>query len=436
MKRSLGIFAIGIAMGVAIGFAIFGRGKKAPDLTSPGYNERNERGTTVSSSPSQIDFRNGRILLGKIDTVPFQELYGLLSQQTPAEIRQLAQQLDSLPAGRETTGKIDAFFKAWAHLAPAAAFKAASELKTIEARDTAISATLNGADQSASGLLAHSLVDLPEGVLSTMSKAGLLGMILGRWSDTDAPAAAKFFDQNPQSGMSFTLASDAIAQNWAATDPASAIAWANEHPGGPMGGSALSGAISGWWQKDHAAAEAYALAHANDPNAMHFMAGLINQMARDNPQHAVAWVNQLPDAAVRKQSESMLAMTWSTYDPRAASQWAASLPNEQSASALSSSMSFWAQTDPQAASQWLETLNGTTRDNAIGAFSSGLISKDPAAALKWVESIGDAIIRDRTLKQVVGQWRVLDPIAARTWIQNSSLSEADKAQLLGSVPGG
>ncbi len=202
MKRSLGIFAIGIAIGVVIGFAIFGRGQKAPDLT-PGHSEQSERGTAVSSSSSQNNFERSKILLGKIETVPFQELYGLLSQETPAEIQQLAQQLDNLPAGRETTGKIDAFFKAWAHLDPTAAFKAASALKTIEARETALAVTLTGADQSAAGLLAHSLVDLPEGTLSTMSKAGLLGMILGKWSDSDAPAAAKFFDQNPQTEYVF-----------------------------------------------------------------------------------------------------------------------------------------------------------------------------------------------------------------------------------------
>ncbi len=107
-----------------------------------------------------------------------------------------------------------------------------------------------------------------------------------------------------------------------------------------MGGSALSGAIGGWWQKDHAAAEAYALAHASDPNAMHFLTALIHQMARENPQNAVTWVSQLPDAAVRNQTQTMLAAAWAINDPRAASQWAVSLPNEQSTSALGSDHVF------------------------------------------------------------------------------------------------
>ena len=418
-----------------MGFAIFGRGQKAPDLT-PGHSEQSERGTAVSSSSSQNNFERSKILLGEIDTVPFQELYGVLSQQTSAELQQLAQQLDDLASGKTTTGKIAAFFKAWAHLDPAAAFKAASKLKAAEARDTAIAATLSGADASASGSLAQALVDLPDGVLSAMNKAGSLGMIIGKWSDVDAPAAAKFFDQHSQKGMQFTLAGSSIARNWAASDPAAAITWATQHPEGPLGGSALSGAISGWWQKDHAAAEGYALAHANDSDAMQLMVALLGEISRDNPQRAIAWVAQIPNAEIRRSSETMLASMWSINDPRAASEWAANLPNEQSARALGSTMSFWAQTDPQAASQWLETLSGTKRDNAIGAFSSGIVSKDPLTALKWVESIGDPTIRDRTLKEVVVQWRALDPVAAKTWIQNSSLSEADKKQLLGSPPGG
>ena len=436
MKRSLGIFAIGLAVGVAIGFALFGRGQKASNVAGAAHIEKSEPETSLLPSTSPIDVGNAKILLGKIDTVPFQELYGLLSEQTPAEIEQLAQQLDDFPPGKATTAKIAAFFKAWSHLDPTAAFNAGSKLKAEEARNTAITATLSGADASAAGSLAQALVDLPEGVLSTMNKAGLLGMIIGKWSGVDAPAAAKFFDQHPEKGIRYTMAGFSIARDWASNDPAAAMAWAGQHLEGSTGMSALSGALSGWWQKDHAAAEAYALAHVNDPDAMHLMSALVSEMVRDNPQRAAAWVAQIPTGEIRNSNETMLAAMWAMNDPRAASEWASSLPDEQSAMALGSAMSFWAKTDPQAASQWLEQLSGTTRDNAIGAFSAGIVSRDPATALKWVESIGDASVRNRTLRRVVARWQARDPVAARNWIHNSSLSEADKARLLGSPPSG
>ena len=435
MQRSLGIFAIGIAVGLAIGFGLFRGERKTPASASPTQREKNDSGTTAISSSTSTDFKNDNILFGQIEKVPFQELYGLLSQRRPDEIAAMAQQLNELPSGREANGKIEAFFKAWSHLDPAAAFKAASGLKTIEARGSAIAATLSGADRSAAGSLAHSLVDLPSGVLPAMDKTGLLGMMIQKWGEADPPAAAQFFEQHPEKGMSFTLTGYSLARNWAASDPAAAIAWASQHPGGPIGGSALSGAISGWWQKDHAAAEAYGLSHANDPDAMQYIAALITPIVHDNPQRALAWVDQLSNNATRKQAESMLAGMWAVNDPVAASQWAAGLPNDRSSTALSSIMSFWAQTDPDAASQWLGTVNGTVRDNAIGAFSSGLVSKDPATALKWVDTIGDATIRDRALQQMVSQWFALDPVTLKSWIRNSSLSDGEKQRLLAMKPG-
>lgn len=435
--RSLFLVGLGVAIGLAIGLLIGGGKREAVNSRSSIASNSNtvDRQNAGSSSHAAQDSAD-KILLGNITTVPFQELYDLLSKRSPSEIAQMAKQLDALPAGRETNGKIETFFKAWSHIDPRAAFKAASGLKTTEARDTAITATLSGSDPTAASWLARSLVELPEDALSTMNKAGLFAMIVQKWGETDAPAAAKFFDEHPQKGMSFTMAGYSIAQTWAATDPAAAMAWASEHRTGPMGGSALSGAISGWWQKDRAGAEAYALAHANGPDAMQFMTALVGPMVRDNPQRALAWVAQLPNDGIKRQTETMLASMWAVNDPQAASQWAAGLPNERSSNALASTMSFWAQSDPQAASRWLETLNGTPRDNAIGAFSSGLVSKDPATALKWVDAIGDPTIRQRALHQVISLWLFQDPVTARAWIENSSLSADEKGRFLASKPGG
>ena len=400
--------------------------------TAPERVHRSSEKEMASPRKGHNAVDGSKIFLGDITAIPFQELYGVLAQRSPAEIRQLAQQLNELPSGKKTNAKIRAFFKAWAHLDPAAAFKTASKLRTAETRETAIGATISGTDSGAMGSLAQTFVSLPQTALPERERASLLAMILEKWSDFDAPAAAMFFDDAAAKGISFTLAGNVIAQNWAATDPAAALTWAKNHAEGPLGGSALSGAMRGWWERDHAAAEAYALAHANDPGAMQLVSALVDGMAKNNPQHAVAWVNQLPDATMRNQSESMLAASWATNDPRAAGEWALTLPNAHS---LGSVLSYWAQTDPEAAGQWVQTLNGPARDTAIGAFSTGIVVKDPASALNWLASISDPTIKERSLRATIEQWMFRDPVAARAWVQNSSLSEAEKAKLLAQTPG-
>ena len=49
------------------------------------------------------------ILLGNIVTVPFQELYGVLSDLSPQQLNELAVQLRNLPDGKETNAKVAVF---------------------------------------------------------------------------------------------------------------------------------------------------------------------------------------------------------------------------------------------------------------------------------------------------------------------------------------
>lgn len=127
---------------------------------------------------------------------------------------------------------------------------------------------------------------------------------------------------------------------------------------------------------------------------------------------------------------ALIAMQWAMSDPGAAASWAAGLPNEVQSTALDSSVSLWANTNPQAAAQWIQSLSGPARDEAVATYIAVALPKDPAAAAAWAISIEDPGKRISALKGVLPQWMQRDPNAARTWIQNSSLGEAEKAKLL------
>jgi hypothetical protein len=185
-----------------------------------------------------------KIILEEVAAAPFQELYGLLSHRTPEEIADLARQLQSLARNPKSEAKIAAFFKAWATLDAAAAFAMAKSFRP-ELRSDAIGAVLDGADASVTGMLVASINDLPKSSLSPSMKSILLARAVGKWSRIDPVDAAKFLDSSDNQGMTFSMAWNEVASNWAGIDPVAALAWAGQAPK-DSGRFAMQGVITGW----------------------------------------------------------------------------------------------------------------------------------------------------------------------------------------------
>lgn len=430
VHRAAGIFLAGIGLGVLIAL-VFLRGS---------HSETNAvavRAPSVANSESQrSDFSRDRsraeadrIVLGDITTVPFQELYSVLSARSAKEMAELAAQLNDLPPGRETKTKINAFFTAWAHLDARAALMAAISLKTAEAKDAAISAVVRGADAIAAKSLVEVISQLPADALPAWQKTKSLTSALTKWSEVEPAAAAKFLDEFPAQEREYLGARMMIAQNWAASDPAAALAWAAAQGDGREGKISMSGVISGWWDADPRAAEAYVVEHADTLGTQPLMQ-IISQMYRQDPERAKQFANNLPTVEMRRTAASNIAMQMSFNDPKAASQWAATLPDDVRGRTLESVVSRWARNDSRAAGEWINGLNGAVRDEAVTAFSSSLGMSDPAAALTWATTLSDPTRRNAAVERVVTAWLRRSPNDAKAWIQSSPLPEEEKTRLL------
>ena len=75
------------------------------------------------------------------------------------------------------------------------------------------------------------------------------------------------------------------------------------------------------------------------------------------------------------------------------------------------------------------------RDEAVGSFSAILAYEDSSLGLTWAATISDPSMRQKSEEVIASEWLKQNPAAARDWIQNSSLPEAEKARLLGVNPG-
>jgi len=434
--------ALLVGAGVCIGIVI-GRGLSPADHTNSAISQSVTNGppgsaiakTKVNShADPEVDHPN--IMLGDIVTVPFQELFGVLSTLSPEQLNELAAQLNTLPPGKDTNAKVTAFFKAWAHFDPIAALRAAATFKVSEAKTTAVQSIIASADAAQAKSLAKEIQGWPADSIKREQRNGFLTSLLAKWADLDPIDAAKFFDAMQFDMIRFQPVASVIAQNWAAIDPAAALEWAHAHSDAQGFQGAINGAINGWWSKDHSAAEQYVAAHASDISGRQMAAVLTGYIFSKDPDRAKEWVAQIPDSEARRQAQHVLVIQMAVNDPENASEYAAALPADVREGMLSSAINYWAANNLTAAGDWIKRLSGTTRDEALGAYTYSLLRKDPNTAAAWAITISDPKIRDKSLNGIATFWLHKDPAAASAWIQNSNLSAADKKRLLGLAPSG
>jgi hypothetical protein len=101
------------------------------------------------------------------------------------------------------------------------------------------------------------------------------------------------------------------------------------------------------------------------------------------------------------------------------------------ASAYATIARNWASSDATAASAWLMQLPAnTSKDAAIVSFSNQVFQDDPQAAYQWAESVGDPNQRQQEVYSLLSRWVRTDPASAAAIVQQSSLSDDQKAQLI------
>lgn len=438
MIRGTIFIGAGVCIGIVIGLAISPTHYFDPGPVQHAADSAASNTTAKTKLSSHIEAQSERanVILGDIETVPFQELYAVLSTLSPDQLNGLSAQLKTLAAGRETNAKVTAFFKAWAHFDPIAALRAAATFKISEAKTTAVQSVVTSADAAQAKTLAKEIADWPADAINREQRNGFLNSLLARWSDVDPIGAAKFFDTTQMDGGRFYPAASIIAQNWAALDPAAALEWARSHSETPGFQGAIGGAINGWWSKDHAAAEEYVAAHANDASGRQMAATLTGYIFSKDPERAKEWVAQLADLETRRQAQHVLVIQMAVNDPESASDYASTLPADVREGILSSAINYWAANNLAAAGEWIKRLGGPARDEALGAYSYSLMRKDPNTAAAWAVTISDSKIRDKSLNGIATFWLHKDPAAASAWIQSSGLPAADKKRLLRLAPSG
>lgn len=258
-----------------------------------------------------------------------------------------------------------------------------------------------------------------------------------------------------------------VMNEWAKRDPLAALAAAGKVSDWP-GKYAASAALQTWAKSDPLAAKSWALEHGKDMNkddGNYYMVAVIGAMAKSDLTTAAAWAQEQPRSRARgdmmekildgftKQRGTAAATEWasaleagpfkdgvtrrladrlSEKDPLQAATWISALPpGETRGGAMAELMDNWAHKDPNAAGLWLKNYQPSPEtDEPRQTFAWNIRESDPESALAWAGTISDPKMRDRSMVDLLRDWKKRDQKGAQDYMVKNKWPEDSVKKVL------
>lgn len=254
----------------------------------------------------------------------------------------------------------------------------------------------------------------------------------------DDPAAALAWVESLESPGARKQSTDQVMRMWASEDAPGALARAQTLTDPAQQKSAMRAVLETWATNDPDAVLAWAATASGEQREVALLHGSL-QKADNDPAASASIVGQLLSQSAGTDTPSHLAnaagnvaQAWFQQDVTQAAQWAAQLPaGDAQESAVNTIAEAWTGLDPLAASAWVQQLPaGDSRDAAVRTLANGIVQSDPESAFTWAATIGDAAKRDDVVRTAAQAWRWQDRDAAIAAVQQAPISETVRASLL------
>jgi len=176
-------------------------------------------------------------------------------------------------------------------------------------------------------------------------------------------------------------------------------------------------------------------AAGENENRLKWIQSAFSHWARQEPEYAALATLGLPDAGSRYEALLAVVADWVRIDPEGLTEFVRELPaGTDRTNTLGEALRLWVRNNPKAASDWIDRLEPSPElDAGVTALATlpQLIALRPAVALSWAESIDNPGQRSNALTAILRQWGGSDPVAARSYLdQSTDLLPADRAVLL------
>jgi len=226
-----------------------------------------------------------------------------------------------------------------------------------------------------------------------------------------------------------------LAERWGGTDPAAALAWAKEFDD-PS--ATIDRIYQSWARKDPKAVARLLPSQPDSPLRQTMVRAVFFGMANQDPNAAISWIDSLPGRERIPTSISAISGLSRMHPSKAAELFDQTISNESLTKEQQKSLTYsprliaaeWSETDPKATAQWINELpEGKGRDAATSSLVKNVVKIDPDSAFEWAETIVDPMVRKEATRQVIYDWGLSDPEAAREALDRSKLTDAQRARL-------
>ena len=348
----------------------FGIGRWLSPPAEARATERRAVDARITPSPAPVQFpppeHAGR--------VPFLDLYrSLRSAKTDEHILYL-QSLQKLPAGPERRAALTAFFQCMANISPERAADLIREVGHDDVKQ-AVLAVLAATPAVDTPIVVKMLLALPDDTDATW-RLEMLKSQMFYWAAFDATAAAQFADQ--YQSIYPDLAASRIIKCLAATDPAAAERWLEQHPALRNRSEVMSDYLDGLFQNDPAKARRYVTEHAADDTVLLSLDSIARLTFLHSADEAVQFINHLPTADARRAAldgivDTNLELFVNDETSRAAlcqgmAEWVAKFSPDEWPGNMSRFLNKWRIVDPEGSVSWIAKLPAPTRSAITGEF--------------------------------------------------------------------
>lgn len=220
---------------------------------------------------------------------------------------------------------------------------------------------------------------LPEG----SARRAALEQVAITWANADLPATAGWVRTLPE-GDSKLAATLGLAYEAARTEPVMAIELASTSPPTRERDDLLVHSVSQWAGADSAAAAAWAASVPDPSLRQHLLAAVaVASAEQDGAAAATLAVDGLVAGEEQDRTVVSIVQRWVQNSPQAAASWVSQFPDNPSCEpAVQNLLALWTAQDPEAAGNWLRGLPaGPLRDHGIAAYDQALADRDRTSAV-------------------------------------------------------
>lgn len=323
-------------------------------------------------------------------------------------------------------------------------------------------------------------------------EVSLVGGLARTWARREADDALRWAFGLPDNATARVARSGVVGQ-LVSSERRDAITRIENLPAGPLRDDLLVQAAGAWGRIDPNAAIAWVRGIPDSELRPRLISSVGFGVAHTRPDRALEVAEMLPQGRDRSLLISAIGQTWVAVDSKAALAWAGKLPAGESRDAAfagidtgygvpvsrriasgpgtrgsyrtrggaaavvlptinSPDFAAWlalqrpglsydeaileyvrqkGALQPGAVAPFIESLPpGVTRDQASSLYVDGLLLSSPARAAEWVGSLPRSERSDELMEKTARRWLLTNPDAAADWIQQSTLPQHRKDELL------